>query len=1328
MATNEVNGGETLLAQKFWKLAFGGLLLPLSNILAAQTVPANPFDYSRSISYEYDAKGNLKKKTAEPDNPQVCSSTSIVYDSFGNVARSTVAGCAGATGRAVIAVRSESMSFPKLEQSVDVNGSLVTISVPAGVLPSSAANALGHVTSSQADPRFGTAVKVTDPNGMSETKDLDAFGRVARTTASDGTSVVFIYCILSVTGLDTSTNSPGCPTPVTGEAPADAIAFAQQEARSTTDAKNGPFQRTYKDRLGRVIRTVTEGYDGVSQPSNVGALVVQDVVYSTSGAKTLETKPYFLATGGTGTQESTVGVTQYQYDELGRVVTTLVADSRGQAGANVFGGTGTVAYGRYGSVPAAASQAVYSGTKTIVINDRGQQKTTEASADGFAGRITDNYGAQVAFQQDAFGNVLKTVDALQNEITSVYNIAGKKVSGKDPDKGTWKYDFDALSQQVWAQSPNQLADGTATITTYDLLGRPVSRSEAEFTTTWTYDQYADGSACTKGQMCEVTTSSGLRRRHYFDEIGRPASTRVDIASDNKSFATSQTYNTTTGRPTYFYYPTGARVANLYTVKGFLKGVALYTSLTVNPLPDSVGGTPSPSTTIPSATYLWEKKVADAAGRSEQEFYYGGLTRQEAFSPLDGRASAFTVGAGDATAVLDHAYSWDSVGNLTGRTDNNGDGSAAVSETFAYDALNRLTSYTVASPSIPSFARKVQLRYNALGMLLNKTDVGSYAYGSSGPTALRPHAVQSITGAAANAFTYDANGNVVTASGGKYRSFDYTTFDLPSGNAGVAGPAGGPVYAWQYDHAHARIKETRTIEGTGVRTTWMMHPDALGGLFFESEKNEPTTPSADNPALTTNRHYVNAGGETLGYFTTLGEVPPLASTQTAPTALASATSNKLELWHKDHLGSLVATSDHQGIVTGRYSYDPYGKRREPDGVYDADGVVEEDESSAVNHGIGRGFTGHEHLDDVGIVHMNGRLFDPTLGLFLQGDPLVGDAANLQSYNRYAYVSNNPLNSTDPSGFDKLPVYDGDARTDRTMRTVYTNPEAVVNNMAMGGKLSIDRPTSDGRGRETVTVWSVSELAAVVEQYTQRFSLINLARSAGALYNGFNKGDFRGGDDNLKADYAFGASLRELVGFGQNWFFNTPEEGLEHTTGKDVVFMAAGFALPEEKLLKLGKRLEAFYGPWIRTIMDLKTGDRLAEAGSQAIHIGLDLPMVEGKIVGRGVAGNVREYGGGTYSLIPSDLQYHYAEHLNINTGNMVGDMICAACIANSARGGTNLVHLDGANTLGGILRVHLNARNVDPFYYAMSGMMDHKYRLQGTTFFLREGTVLRGPMK
>ncbi|MDZ4316377.1 MAG: RHS repeat-associated core domain-containing protein, partial [Azonexus sp.] len=64
---------------------------------------------------------------------------------------------------------------------------------------------------------------------------------------------------------------------------------------------------------------------------------------------------------------------------------------------------------------------------------------------------------------------------------------------------------------------------------------------------------------------------------------------------------------------------------------------------------------------------------------------------------------------------------------------------------------------------------------------------------------------------------------------------------------------------------------------------------------------------------------------------------------------------------------------------------------------------------------RGFTGHEMLDGLDVVHMNGRIYDSKLGRFLQADPIIQEPNNGQNFNRYSYVLNNPLSYTDPSGF-------------------------------------------------------------------------------------------------------------------------------------------------------------------------------------------------------------------------------------------------------------------------------------------------------------------------
>ncbi len=64
---------------------------------------------------------------------------------------------------------------------------------------------------------------------------------------------------------------------------------------------------------------------------------------------------------------------------------------------------------------------------------------------------------------------------------------------------------------------------------------------------------------------------------------------------------------------------------------------------------------------------------------------------------------------------------------------------------------------------------------------------------------------------------------------------------------------------------------------------------------------------------------------------------------------------------------------------------------------------------------RGFTGHESLKWFNLINMNGRLYDPLVGRFLNADNFIQDPTSTQNYNRYSYCLNNPLKYVDPSGW-------------------------------------------------------------------------------------------------------------------------------------------------------------------------------------------------------------------------------------------------------------------------------------------------------------------------
>jgi RHS repeat-associated protein len=122
-------------------------------------------------------------------------------------------------------------------------------------------------------------------------------------------------------------------------------------------------------------------------------------------------------------------------------------------------------------------------------------------------------------------------------------------------------------------------------------------------------------------------------------------------------------------------------------------------------------------------------------------------------------------------------------------------------------------------------------------------------------------------------------------------------------------------------------------------------------------------------------------------------------------------------HQDHLGSLDRVTAVTGSAAQASSFDAFGKRRNTDWANDnTDALFTE------TQWLERGYTGHQQLDGVRLIHMNGRVQNPVWGRMLSPDPVVGDLSRPQSLNAYSYVMNNPLSFTDPTGFE-VRFFDG-----------------------------------------------------------------------------------------------------------------------------------------------------------------------------------------------------------------------------------------------------------------------------------------------------------------
>jgi len=339
---------------------------------------------------------------------------------------------------------------------------------------------------------------------------------------------------------------------------------------------------------------------------------------------------------------------------------------------------------------------------------------------------------------------------------------------------------------------------------------------------------------------------------------------------------------------------------------------------------------------------------------------GGLTVNRSFDAATGRASTITAFDALNTTLQDLTLTFDLVGNLTQKIDQNRTLSGTtknLDESFSYDALNRLTS--VAKNGSTSLS----LTYDALGNITNKSDVGSYSY------ATRPHAVTSAGGVS---YGYDLNGSMISGDG---RTLSYTAFNKPDYLA-----KGSSHITIAYGPNRNRYQRIDSVSGSVTTTHYVGNVEKI----FKP-----------NGVVETKRYL---DGELIVTSVTGG-------------AQNGTTEERYLL--KDHLGSTDLITDENAQIVQAMSFDAFGQRRsEIDYTALTTGQI-----MSFNTNITRkGFTGHEGLDPVGLIHMNGRVYDPKLGRFVSADPFVQAPRNTQSFNRYSYTINNPLSYTDPSGYN------------------------------------------------------------------------------------------------------------------------------------------------------------------------------------------------------------------------------------------------------------------------------------------------------------------------
>ena len=566
----------------------------------------------------------------------------------------------------------------------------------------------------------------------------------------------------------------------------------------------------------------------------------------------------------------------------------------------------------------------------------------------------DAVPTSVAYKYGNFNQIKTITDSLNNVSRFYYDQRGRRVNVSDPDTGGATFHYNAFGDLTEMDLPglNGSTVPAQTVYTRDALGRVVQIDDGDGKTVFAWDTGLNGVGLLASQ-----SNKWVAQTFEYDWYGRPS--REVWTVDNESFDVLTSYDGS-GRVSTISYPEVPGRPTRFTVQRNYSSTHYFASVE--------------ETDLPSPVKLWEVLARNADDQLLQGQFGNGRLSKRVYEPTMGRLKSITdmacVGVNCIGADYSLGYTYHDDGNVATRTDY----VTSRSEKFGYDALNRVKSWTL---TYGGSTTETGYSYDEIGNLMDVTvgvggpttesnsyypSGGALCAGVPGSPCPGPHALQSAkVGGVTKTFEYDTRGRQVKAPG---RGVAFSEADLPTA---IETAAGTTVFS--YDAAGSRVKKVGPSEETL----------SLGGLYERRVMN----------GVTQHVFFVSGGD---------GNMTQVGFTEGAPN------SDRIEYLHTDALGSTAAVTDDTGGVTRSYR-EPFGAR------IDANGAA----FSGTLGDVRLGFTGHVSDDDLGLVNMKGRIYDPTQRRFISPDPMVSSPGNTQSYNRYSYVRNNPLYFTDPSGF-------------------------------------------------------------------------------------------------------------------------------------------------------------------------------------------------------------------------------------------------------------------------------------------------------------------------
>lgn len=780
----------------------------------------------------------------------------------------------------------------------------------------------------------------------------------------------------------TTTNSSGTFTHTTEYAYSPSLPFRVTSATVQGITTSNTQWDAYGNALSstKLGRTISSTYDDKGR-----------FIESTTDFTQLTSKrSYRHSNGAILSETDTRGLTTLYSYTVGSgsfITKQTLPDGRYTKSTIAWDNTGNGLYYKQNEIQYGATSTTYyncSGNKTYEVNNAGFNGANHStryvynSLGQLIQEIKSGITTPDSYSYDNLGRVIAKNG--HNALQITYTYGAKILTTQSTKTGTEVRNFDDAGNVTQVSSANGnvsykynpmgkiekiIAECDTTSMTYDNRGNQLSlKSSDAGLTTYTYNNFDELTSQTdaKLQVVNITYENGRVKTKTGAGITEtynynPNGTLQNISRDNVQ--ESYTYDAFT-RPTEVKIVGAGKTFTTnyqYNSKAQVEYITYPTGLKVKNLYDIVGNLQKIYNNDDLANPIWNG-VSRSPLEQWTEFAYGnGLTTKYGYSNSTYMLSSIQSGT---QASPGSVLNMAFSFNSKGQLDSMSQGVNRY-EVFRYDAFNRLIYSKVNGQNAQ------EINYANNGNITSTTIGGSYTYGING----KPHLASLVSGTSTQFPSFAANcdytgDNKVAKIYNTTNSSEFTY--APSGN---------------------RYKVDNLANGTLVSSK----------IFVDN--NEFLLNSSGT--ITTKRTFIYA-----------------------PSGICAVYQDSLNVKsiyyvHADYLGSWLKITNTSGQVKNSYSYDAWGRPRNPNtwAVITLSTSNMQANLNAMQPRFDRGYTGHEHHCGFGLINMNGRFYDPYLQRFLSPDKFVQSQYNAQNYNRFSYCFNNPMMFTDPTGWINEP---------------------------------------------------------------------------------------------------------------------------------------------------------------------------------------------------------------------------------------------------------------------------------------------------------------------